>query len=147
MRAIKVVGPAVGTQLVSDERRVLSRQLLECAKRVDYCGPWVAHRLDSKVIRQQADLANQVLLHCVYPALLGSDVELNAIEEVLAKAALKVCACVTGWVTIGELTVEVEHYKVLPTAWLRRWTNQLGPIALAALTAIPAIPVLIDLLK
>ncbi len=131
----------MGTELVSYERRILARQLLECAKRVDYCGPWVAHKLDDKVIRQQADRANQVFHNCVYLALLGSDVELDAVNLLLVTAALKVVS--VGWITIGELAIELERYTVMPTARRERWV---GPVTLAVLTAIPAIPVLIGLL-
>ena len=146
LRAIDLVDcPILRSSPASEPRKRLARQLLECAKRVSYLGPWAARKLDCKVIRQQTVRASQVLCYCVYPALLGDDDEIIAIQTVLAKAALKVG--VGNWVEIGELTIEVSRYEIIPAVKRHRWWSQLDPIGLAALTAIPAIPVVVSLLK
>jgi len=144
--AIEKARKAKGSLLASHNRALLAWQLLECAKRAEYFGPWVVGRnLGLQVIRQQAVRANQVFRNCVYPALLGSDVELDAIVTVLAKATLKVR--VLDWVKIGKLSIDIGQYEIIPAGKRRWWSRQLGPITLAALTAIPAIPVLVSLLK
>lgn len=145
LTGILTVDPAKKTPLASRKRRNLARWLLRGAKRINYFGPFVAYKLDHMIIRQQSDRAAQVLRHCVYPALLGSDVELDALQTVLAKAALKVV--ISDWVSIGELAIELEQYKVLPMTKRERWSHQIGPISLAVLTAIPAVPAVIALLK
>ena len=67
------------------------------------------------------------------------------VATVLARAVLTVG--VSDWAKIGELTIELEKYEIIPAPRRGRWSSQLGPISLAALTAIPVIPVLIGLLK
>jgi hypothetical protein len=145
LNAIEKVDPAKGSLLASDKRTVLASQLLECAKRAEYFGPWVGRKLNLQVIRQQAVRASQVFRNCVYPALLGSDVELDAVKTVLAKATLKVG--VLDWVKIGKLSIDIGQYEIIPAGKRGWWSRQLAPITLAALTAIPAIPVLVSLLK
>ena len=38
------------------------------------------------------------------------------------------------------MTVDVEHYDVMPPARRGQWSRQLEPICLAALTAVPGHP-------
>jgi hypothetical protein len=148
--ALDLLGPALHTPLASWERRALARQLLECAKRVVDIRPLTAHKLDNKIITQQAISASEVLQQLVFPSLLGSDEELESIGSTLWKAALKLGTpkemSTSNWVRIGELTAEVKQYQIVKTGWRIRWSSQLNGIGLAVLTAIPAIPVLIGYL-
>lgn len=145
LHTLTKVDPAMGTPPASADRQILAHKLIFCAKMAVYLGPLMARNLDRKIIRSKAACVSEVLRQCVYPALLGSDVELTDVATVLARAALKVG--VSDWVKIGEWTIELKQYKIIPATRRERWANQLGPISLAVLTAIPAIPVLIGLLK
>ena len=107
------VNPALGTVLASDKRKALAEALIRCSDSIRTLGPRAPLGLPGKVIRQQAIQASQVLRHLVYPAMLGSDQELEAIRSVLGPASLKIGT--SDWVRIGELTVETGQYQTVKT--------------------------------
>jgi hypothetical protein len=129
----------------SPERRDLARGLITCAKRIVDFSPLIVHRFEKKVIRQQAVRASEVLQNLVYPALFGSEAELESVVSTLVKAAVKVAT--SNWAQIGELNVGLEQYQIVKSDRRIRWASQLNAIGLAALTAIPAVPALIEYLK
>jgi hypothetical protein len=143
--ALPMAARADGTLPLSRERRALSRQLLQCAKRSGYFGPWNPRRLDNQIIGDQADAAAQVFRRLVYPALLGDEADLRCVGEVLARAALKVGT--SNWVTLRKLGTIADRFPAVPAPHRPRWSRQLDPIILAVLAAIPALPVLIAYLS
>lgn len=143
--AIRKVDPALKSVFASDERTALAKQLLKCTTEVRSFGSRPPLRLHKKIIRQQAISASKVLQDLVYPAILGNDRELKVVKSILVKAAFEIAT--SNWVKIGELTVGTGHYQTvrLPRQAFR--SGQLTTIVVVALTAIPAIPILISSLK
>jgi hypothetical protein len=145
LMAIRKVDPALKSVFASDERTALAKQLLKCTTEVRSFGSRPPFRLHKKIIRQQAIRASRVLQDLVYPAILGNDRELKIVKSILVKAAFEIAR--SNWVKIGELTVETGHYQaVRPPRQVFR-SGQLTTILVVALTAIPAIPILISSLK
>jgi hypothetical protein len=139
------VNPALGSALASDKRKALAAGLIHCSDCIRALGPPAPLGLPGKIMRQQAIQASQVLRHLVYPAMLGSDEDLEAIRSVLGPAALKIGT--SNWVRIGELTVETGQYRAVKPGLRVRPSSELALLFFTALAAIPAIPVLVSILR
>lgn len=121
-------------------RVILARLLLKCADAMYKFSPRVVRKLDGKILRGEAIRAAQVFRNLVRPALLGGDEAHALIKDTLMKAAL--CIGTWNWVRVGDLNVG-DGGEVSRSARRAAWAAQAWPITMAALTAIPAIPVLL----
>lgn len=139
---IALTDSALGTALASNERRNLAEWLALCASRIRSFGPRNPLILHKMIVKQQAVRASRVLRYLVYPAMLGSDQELEAIKSALVEAVLKIGT--SNWVRIGELTVNVGEYPPVKTSLQLRPSMDLALIFFTALAAIPAIPILVS---
>jgi len=98
-----------------------------------------------QIIKQEARRASKVVQDLIYPAMLGNDKELEELRSVLGKAAVEIGT--SNWVKICDLAIETAQYQAVRVHRRIFKPGQLTAILIAALTAIPAIPVLISFFK
>lgn len=146
-KVMRKLDPALQSVPASAERMALARGLLNCSAQVrNSFGSRPGFKLHKKILRQQSIRASRIFEDLVYLAMLGDDEELERVRSVLARAILKIGT--SNWIKVGDITVETDKYERVPPARFRFMSpDRLTSIILVALTAIPAIPILISALK
>jgi hypothetical protein len=128
-----------GSAAASRKRQDLGKRLLKCAATMRTFRPLLPLRLHKRIMSQEAIRGSQALKTLVYPAMLGSDKELQQIKELVARAAIRVGT--ENWVQVGDLKAEVEDYshsKSIPVSILSNATIvALLTFAAAVITIIP----------
>jgi hypothetical protein len=133
-RCITAAEKAEKTMIGSRERLQLGKSLLACAGRIRKFGSRVPVRLPERIMSAEAKRCSRQFRHLNYPAILGTDEELDQIEKFLECAALK--AGTGNWLQIRNLEVEVADYPAVRSApeWLSVTT--LLPVAATLLPAL-----------
>jgi len=143
--AMQKVDAALQSAYASPPRAALASELLKCAKRIRFFGSRPGFRLHMQIIKQEARRASKVLRDLIYPAMLGNDKELEELRSVLGKAAVEIGT--SNWVKVCDLAMETGQYQADQIHRRIFSSGRLTAILILALTAIPAIPILVSFFK
>jgi hypothetical protein len=144
-RAARKVNSALGTVPMSKQRIKLAREIRRSSGWIRQFAPKVGVGMHNRIAKIYAIRASRTAQALLYPALLGDDKELEMARSTLAVMALKIGK--SRWMEIGRLDTHTESYEPLLVSRTITTSDRLISVVLVALTAIPAIPVLVDYLK
>lgn len=139
VNAISKLNDALETPAAAREREALAEQLINCANNMRAYRAFLSFGLSERIVSREATRGSRALRNLIYPALLGTNEELQQIKEVLARAAIRVGTA--NWVQVGDLDSGTKDYAVVKStpAWVSPQT--LTPFMIAV------IPLIIALLK
>lgn len=137
VRCMSVVNSALEKPPASRERKLLGNRVLACTRMMQTYRPLLPIRLHKRIIAREATRGSRTLKKLVWPAILGTEEELQQMKVTLARAAIRVGTA--NWVEVGDLNSEIKDYPVFRSApaWIS--SPALIPLAAAAIPLIVAL--------